>query len=114
MIKGFEEFTHELTDYELTLVPKFINSFQNKIGVENAIKTSTIVEKMKAAGFKMSPPRVRKIVNYIRRTAKVKRLAATSKGYYIELDDSRWNEIVESMYQRADAIREVADKLKQQ
>ena len=108
MIKGFEDFTHELTEEEMELVPKFINSFSNKIGENKAIKTKEIVAGMQSFGHKMSPPRVRKIVNYLRRSGRVKRLVATSKGYYIENNDEKWNDFVQSMFDRAGAIEAVA------
>lgn len=114
MINGFEEFTHDLTAYELKLVPMFVTGFSKRVGSKNAIKTSEVVEKMKAAGYKCSPARVRKIVNYIRRMGLVQRLAATSKGYYIEPNDSNWKTFIESMYDRGNAIVAVADALSKQ
>ena len=114
MINGFEEYTYSLSDYELSLVPGFVKSFSARIGKENAIKTNQIVLAFSEKGKTMSPARVRKIVNYIRREGLVKRLAATSKGYYVEPNDKAWKENVESMYQRAEAIREVADALSNQ
>lgn len=104
MIENFEEYTHDLTEYELQLVPKFVNSFQNKIGKENAVTAKTIEAKMKVSG-----PRIRKIINYIRNRGLVEGLVASSSGYYITNDIEEVKKYIESLDGREQAIRVVRE-----
>ena len=67
MINGFEEQTHELTEYEeKTLLPPIIKGLKTKVGEQNAITSTEIVKRMKELGFKLDPARLRKIINHIR------------------------------------------------
>jgi hypothetical protein len=67
MIPTFEEQTAPLTDYELNvLLPLMIQGFKKKIGVDNCVTNPEICKALKAKGFKISEPRVRKLVFYIR------------------------------------------------
>ena len=109
MINGFEEETSPLTEEEMKLVPKFVNSFNSKIGESMAINSAEIEYKFRILGVKITGPRIRKIVNYIRLNRLVKNLIATSKGYYIEDNPEKLKKYVESLRQRASAIQAVAD-----
>jgi len=109
MINGFEEETSPLTEEELRLVPKFVNSFTSKIGEEMAVSSKEIEEKFRNIGIRITGPRIRKIVNYIRLNHLVKNLIATSKGYYVEDNPEKLKRYVESLRQRAAAIQAVAD-----
>ena len=108
-ILNFEEYTHDLTEYELSLVPKFVNSFQSKTGKDNAVTSKVIEEKMFAAGHKVSGPRIRKIVNYIRNMGLVQGLVASSSGYYITTDKKEVEDYIESLEGREGAIRVVRE-----
>ena len=108
-ILNFEEYTHDLSDYELSLVPKFVNSFQTKVGKDHACTAKKIEEKMTAAGHKVSGPRIRKIVNYIRNMGLVEGLVATSSGYYISNDHQEISNYIESLEGREGAIRVVRE-----
>jgi len=109
MINGFEEETAPLTEDELAMVPKFINGFRNKIGEGNAVTSTTIIDKMEQLGYKMSGPRVRKIINHIRVNKLMQNLVATSRGYYIENDPEKVMAYVAGLKARADAIMAVAN-----
>ena len=109
MILNFEEYTHDLTDYELLLVPKFVQSFSTKVGKVHAVTAKVIEEKMTAAGSKLSGPRIRKIVNYIRNMGLVEGLVATSTGYYISTDLQEVSDYIESLESREGAIRVVRE-----
>lgn len=108
MINNFEDYTQELTDYELTLVPIIVKGLSTKLGKHNAITNEVMTEKMKGAGHKVSTPRMRKIIHHIRVTGLVECLMATSKGYYISNDIEELKEYVNSLHQRADSIQLVA------
>ncbi|WP_394767554.1 hypothetical protein [Ferruginibacter sp.] len=109
MIPNFEEYTHDLTEYELSLVPKFSNSFKNKIGKQNAVTSKVIEEKMIDAGHKVSGPRIRKIVNYIRNIGIVEGLIGSNYGYYITTDKKEIEDYIESLESRETAIKVVRE-----
>jgi len=113
MITNFEEITKELTDYELnTVVPAVILGLKNKIGKENAISNHKMIIGLKdKLNIKISQPRVRKIIQYIRITGKIERLMATSKGYYICNIEDELRDYIESLMQRANSIERIANQL---
>ena len=67
MLKGFEEYTAPLDEYEQkVLLPLLIQGLKTKVGKENAITNPAIVSKLKEKGYKIEEPRVRKLISYIR------------------------------------------------
>lgn len=115
MIDNFEDFTHELSDDELKLVPLVISGFKNYT-INNPIKSDTIVKRMNEFltkndyPIKMSGVRLRKIVNHIR-TNGLQPLIATSKGYFVSEDKEVIQEQINSLNQRANSIKRCADGL---
>lgn len=107
MINGFEQITSPLTEHELELVPLFVKGLSNKIGKENAVKSSHILSAMQQ--YRLTGARIRKIINYIRINGLVKNLIASSDGYYIETNPEKIKKYVKSLRQRASAINAVAD-----
>jgi len=112
MIPGFEDETAPLSNEEMTAAMMFAKSFEKRIGEHNAITSGEITNAMKKVGFDLAGSRIRKIVNYIRRTKMVKNLVATSKGYYIENDPEKLAIYISSLKARAEAIMAVADSYK--
>ena len=105
MIPGHEHETEPLTDAEMVLVPKFIAGLRSKVGKENAITASQMAEGIKRSlGVTVTGPRIRKIINYIRRNALVPRLMATSDGYYIAADRAELVAYIDGLKQRESAI----------
>jgi len=112
MIVGFEEITEPLTDYEQsTLLPVFVRCLSTKVGRDKAITNAKMIEGMKAFGFKVDGPRVRKIINHIRDNALVPCLVATSKGYYVATTDFDLAEYEESLKGRIDAMTQILDSI---
>lgn len=108
MIKGFEEQTHDLTDYEKKeLLPRVVEGIKKRVGERNVISSKEIISVLQSEGYKINGPRLRKLINYIRVNRIVRRLMATSKGYYIELDDNRYADYLKSLEQRIEAISAV-------
>lgn len=115
MIEGFEEQTKPLSDYEKKMVPGFVTAFSTRIGKENAISSEQIISGVKKTwGIDINGARVRKIVNHIRINGLVKRLVASSKGYYIENDDKELIKYLHSLAQRKSAIEGVLLALNKQ
>ena len=107
MVTRFEDETHELTDYEKTLVRSFVISFAKKRGKEQIITNKEIETKMKAKGYKVNAARIRKIIHFIRVNGFVKNLVATNRGYYIATDPEDVKEYVKSLTERRNSIDEV-------
>lgn len=107
MIPTFEEHTSPLTDYELnTLLPIMIQGFKNKIGVDNCVTNPEICKALKQKGYKISEPRVRKLVFYIRHNNLVPKLIASSKGYWIATNKQEIESWLSSVNAKIDALEE--------
>ena len=97
MLKGFEEHTTDLTDYELkVMVPAFLDGFTNK----------QIVERMKDK-YHVNDVVVRKIISHIREEGLMPGLVASSKGYYLTDDPKDIERYIESLDGRETKIRQV-------
>lgn len=105
MLNGFEKQTEPLNDYESNvLLPIIIRGLKTKIGEKNAITNKKITVVLKNKGYDLNEARVRKIINHIRNNALVKRLIATSKGYYIATDINELGDYIDSLRGRESAI----------
>ena len=108
MLTNFEEITRDLTSDEHSLIPILIEGFKSHTQ-KNPIKAPQIVQmmndylKLKGTKLKLSEPRLRKCVNYIR-TNTILPLIATSKGYYVSYDKVEIELQVKSLRERSDAI----------
>jgi len=115
MITNFNKETEPLTAYERdTLLPIFIRCLKKKVGRENAVTNAQICSSLKKFGLKITPVLVRKIINHIRRNGSVKRLVASSDGYYVSNDKKELEAYIYSLSGRESAIREVRRCLEQQ
>lgn len=114
MIKGFEDETAPLSDYEQSLVPLFIQGFASKVGKKNAITNKEICKKMKSVGHDVNDTRVRKIINYIRNNNLVSVLLASSKGYWVSKDKKEIKDWIDSMEGRISSMAVVKNAVKQQ
>ncbi|MDR2009921.1 MAG: hypothetical protein LBQ22_05520 [Bacteroidales bacterium] len=107
MIKGFENETQPLTDYEAeVLLPLLIRGLHTKIGHNSAVTNKHIVTSLKHT-YNISDARVRKIINHIRTNDLVPGLIATSEGYFIAETEDELLEYEESLKGREDAIKQV-------
>ena len=115
-VTNFEEFTHELTSEEMEILPVVVHGFRN-YKKESPIKAELIVTRMNeflaVRGFKtrMSQPRLRKMVNYIR-TNGIIPLIATSHGYFTSDCKETIQEQIKSLQERANSIQRCAEGLK--
>ena len=116
MITGFEEHTAELSSEEMEILPLVIHGFRN-YKKNNPIKAELIVTRMNefllSNGYKikMSQPRLRKMVNYIR-TNGIIPLIATSHGYFTTDCKETIIEQIKSLMERANSIERCAQGLK--
>ena len=115
MITGFEEYTKELDEYELTrLLPAIYSGMKTKIGKRNAITNQEAVKKMKAVGLKISEARFRKILHVIRVSGMIEGIVGTSKGYYVAQTREEWVNYLRSINERLTHIQSLRDALKSQ
>tara|TARA_R110002167_G_scaffold178227_5_gene377944 strand:- start:130 stop:540 length:411 start_codon:yes stop_codon:yes gene_type:complete len=113
MITLFEEYTYELTEYELeTLVPIVVKGLKNKHGKENAITNKTICAKLKEKGYKANEPRLRKVIHHIRVLQLIVGLCCNSKGYYVTTSLKELGRYVESLAQRIRSQQEIHRSMK--
>lgn len=116
MITNFEHLTAEMSDDEKKLVPILINGFYTK-RKNNPVKANVIVNAINARKNeynlknKFTEVRLRKICNFIRSEG-ILPLIATSSGYYLSYDAAEIQAQIDSLYERADAIKNSADGLK--
>ncbi len=111
MITNFEEITAEFTADEKKLIPVLIKGF-NSHSKADPVKAPVIISKLKAAGYKISQPRLRKIVNFLR-AASIIPVIATSNGYFVSNDPQEISKQIQSLHERADAIKNSAKGLEQ-
>lgn len=116
MITNFEEYTHELSAEEMEILPLVVNGFRH-YKKTNPIKAQLIVERMNVFlennGYKirLTQPRLRKIVNYIR-TNSILPLIATSHGYFTTDCKLTIQEQIISLQERANSIENAVQGLK--
>lgn len=104
MITGFEEFTVELNDKEKIIADRIAQGLRHRIGVKNAITNKQIRLKLSKEGHRLADATIRKIVQYIRQHAIVKRVCSTSNGYFVAATDLELENWIKSMKQRARSI----------
>lgn len=111
MIENFENITYELTPDELKMVDILVEGFK-KID-KNQPKTAPEIVRMindKYGKNKITQPRLRKYVNYIRANGLIP-LIATSKGYFVTHDKEIIKSQIKSLRERANAINKAATGL---
>ncbi|MCB9448652.1 MAG: hypothetical protein H6585_09945 [Flavobacteriales bacterium] len=113
-ITNFEDYTANLSDKEIELAYAIAGAFKRRIGKENIISNRQICAKMKARGDHITPPRLRKIINYIRNYDLCPLLICNSKGYYVASDPEEVKDYIRSLSERAGAISSVKDSLERQ
>jgi len=115
MINGFEKETHDLSQYEISiLVPQVVEILINKIGKQNSITNDRIREIINQHKVILTNSRLRQIIHYIRIKGLVKCLIATNKGYYISNDVEEFMSYIDSLTQRENSIRSIRYALLEQ
>ncbi len=116
MITNFEEYTHELSAEEMEILQLVIHGFR-QYKKTNPIKAELIVKRMNVFlennGYKirLTQPRLRKLVNYIRSNSLIP-LIATSHGYFTTDCKQTILDQIKSLQERANSIERCAQGLK--
>lgn len=114
MIKGFDNETAPLTDYERKTILPIIAGWLRHTNKERPVINKTATKWLKDRKYLISEPRFRKVVSAIRLEGIVENVIATSKGYYVTDDPAEVADYVSSLRERASAINAVADALTSQ
>lgn len=116
MIEGFEQITESITPYEKEMiVPALVAGLKKRVGSKYAIRNKTMCQALAAHGFdKVSEPRIRKCINYIRINGLVPHLVANSHGYYVATSVEEVNKYADSLKDRATAILAMRKALMEQ
>ena len=116
MIKGFEDVTKKISDYEKKrLVPLVAEVLKHRVGFRKAATNKMIREYLELEdGVIISDTVMRRIINYIRRKNLVPCLIATSRGYYVADEAKDMEVYMESLEGRIEAIRTVLTSIMRQ
>jgi hypothetical protein len=109
VLTGFEKHTAPLTEKELSfLLPKFLAGFEKRIGKDNAVTSTAIVESFKNRfNYKLSDVTIRKIVNHIRNNNLLPGLVACSSGYYVTNNPREVEDYIKSLASRENEINRI-------
>jgi len=99
MLDGFEEYTEDLTLDEKILAQSFVEGFKKYVGRANSVTNRQIRERLAEKGVKISDPKIRKLVSYIRLNY-LPHLCASSKGYYLAATKEELKAYLKSSWQR--------------
>lgn len=113
MLQGFKTQTEPLTEYEKNMVmPAIITLLKERKGSRSAITSKRICDILE--NYKISEPRVRKIINHIRTNDLVPCLIANSGGYYIAQSEDEMLNYEDSLLGREEAIHIVRRAMERQ
>ena len=112
MLKGFEKITHNLSDQELkNMIPKLIGWFE--LNHDTWISSSKIKAKFKSSNIKTSGPRIRAMINHIRKNNEFYGvLIASSKGYKVTRNKKEIYDYINSLNQRINEITSIKNSIK--
>jgi len=119
MLVGFEKITEDLTPFEESeALPIILAGLRSKLGKEKAISGTEICSKVNATGrlgkYKLTPVKLRKMISHIRLYDLISGVLSSSKGYYLALTLSEYDECLESLRQRLRQQQLVVDSLQAQ
>lgn len=106
MLPGFEDITHELTDYEeKELLPLLVAKLCHHKGRANAISNAQLRQYIfDRKEKKIAEPRIRKITEHIRQSKVLEALVAGRFGYFIAATPEELLEWVNTMKKRRNAL----------
>ena len=119
MLRGFEKITEDLTPFEESeALPIILAGLRSKLGKSKAISATEICSKVNATGrlgkYKLTPVKLRKMISHIRLYDLISGVLSSSKGYYLALTLSEYDECIESLRQRLRQQQLVVDSLQAQ
>lgn len=115
MIDRFPEQTAPLSQFEEeVLLPAVTEILGTRFGRKNQISNAEIRRTLNEWHIASSGPRIRKVINHIRRNGIIKFLLAGRHGYYIAEDLVDIEDYICSLRHREEAIKEIRTSLETQ
>ena len=112
MLKGFEEYTGPLNDYEYHIVlPALASLLRQCVGEANARTNAQLRASLEYGTIKVSDPRLRAVINEIRTSDTVPYLVASSKGYYVATSVEEVEDYARTLDSRIREMTRVRDAL---
>lgn len=93
------------------IVPRLVSILKNRKGKEKAITNKNLKKMLFSMRYNTTMPRIRLMINHIRRSGKIKNLLATSNGYYCSEDIQEIRNYINSLRNRASEVNSVANML---
>ena len=101
MITGYEEITGKLTKEEMKIVKITTEAFFYMLkGRKHQLTIRDIISRLKGAGFEISEPRMRKIIQFIRINNLVSGICSDSGGYWIAENSDEFKQTLISLKDR--------------
>ena len=101
MLTNFESITKDITKKERAeILPLVISSLSRRAGKEHTVTNKQLIKWLAISNIKTNEIRIRKIIHVIHVEGLVKRLMATSKGYFVTTDIEEYKKYIESREQR--------------
>lgn len=120
MVTLFEDYTFPVNSIEVkTIIPYIVGKIKFNIGEENAAFAKDIISQVNNRGFlkvlkngktkayKISGPRFRQMIHYIRVNSLVPNLIASQKGYYVATTQEEVEKYIKSLEERRNSFEEV-------
>lgn len=123
MVTGFEKYTQELTPFERSRIyPGVVKTWKKKplevvVNMKDMIAGVNVVadklgwKRRNGKPYRITGPRLRKIIHAMRVSGEVPNLIANSKGYFKTDDQDKIKDFIKSCRERANSFKEVADSL---
>ena len=93
MLPGFEDIKYDITEQDIPVAELIAKGLNNHVGKDRAFSNVQIRKILKdQRGIKISDPKFRAMIVYIRGNNLVFRLCACGKGYYKAANDQEWEE----------------------
>lgn len=111
MIIRFEDFTTDLINADHEVTQWIATRLTLRIGKDKAITNEKMCKSCKDHGYKITGPKMRKVLHFLRVNGIVKRLVSNSNGYYVADSITDIVEYILSLKQRISSITEVRDAM---
>lgn len=120
MTDGFDDTTVDLSEDELKFIPLIIAGLRRRKGPDTAISSQIICDRLNERNHdksisdcKMSPIRLRKCINHIRRHGLLNFVIGSSTGYYVSHDPGVVKRAINELYREAATVKARADAMQE-
>ena len=91
MIEGFEEFTENIDDGDISAINLIAKGLRARVGKKKAINNAAMRDGLyNHSGIKINDAKLRRYIQYIRAHRLVSMLCASKKGYWVAESKEEW------------------------